>query len=400
MAKGQRYQYIVVGAGMMGTAAARHLSESCRGVALIGSPEPVDRESHEGVFGSHYDESRIVRTLDTDEHWGLFAARSLARFRDLEGRSGVSFYREVGHLAVSPIDDDPANYCNRVDRVAVTVPASYERLDRSALERRFPYLKVPPGHGGRYQSTVGGYIDPRALVRAQITVATDQGAQYLPRLVTRIRTTSRSCAIETEGGLVLEGEKVLVAAGAFANRPGLLPKALDLSLMGRTVLYLELGERDLNQMAGMPSIICRPAEEDLRSYILPPARYPDGRHYLKIGSSLEIEDPLENAAAAAEWFRSSGNPAVAKYLAEIVQKIFPTIEPLSTHTKTCVNAYATGKLPYIEKMPGHNIYLLAGMNGGSAKSSDEYGFIAAQMLRHEEWHYDVPSDLFCMTRAS
>lgn len=396
MVKGQRFQYIVVGAGMMGAAAARHLSENCRSVALIGSPEPADRENHEGVFGSHYDESRIVRTLDTDEHWGLFAARSIARFRELEGRCGISFYHEVGHLAVSPIDDDPADYCNRVDQVAETVPANYERLDHSTLERRFPYLKVPLGHWGRYQSTVGGYIDPRALVRAQIAVATDQGAHYLPRLVNRITTTSRSCIIETEGGLVLEGEKVLVAAGAFANRPGLLPEALDLSLMGRTVLYVELGERDLHHMVGMPSIIYRPTEENRRSYILPPACYPDGKHYLKIGSSLDIEDPLESAAAAAGWFRTSGNPAVAKYLEAIVRGIFPAIKPLSTQANTCVNAYASGKLPYIGKMPGDNIYLLAGMNGGSAKSSDEYGFIAAQMLRHEEWCYDVPSRYFAV----
>ena len=38
-----RFKYIVVGAGMMGAAAARHLSEESGDVALIGPPEP-DRE--------------------------------------------------------------------------------------------------------------------------------------------------------------------------------------------------------------------------------------------------------------------------------------------------------------------------------------------------------------------
>ena len=392
--KAPRFEYIVVGAGMMGAAAARHLSEESGDVALIGPPEPEKRENHGGVFGSHYDESRIVRTLDTDKRWGLFAARSIARFRDLERRSGVTFYHEVGHLAVSPDDDDPENYCNHIDRVASTVPADYDRLDDSGLRARFPYLRIPAGHQGRYQATVGGTINPRALVRAQIKVATDQGTRYLPRVVTEITPTPSGCTIKTEGGPELEGEKVLVAAGAFTNQRGLLPEALDLSLMGRTVLHLELDEPDLNRMGGIPSIIYRPANERRRSYILPPTQYPNGKHYLKIGSSLNVENPLASVEEVKAWFRTNGNPAVAELLDEIVREIFPDINPLSTHTETCVNSYANQTLPYICKLPNNNLYVLTGMNGGTAKSSDEYGYIAAQMLRLADWKYDVPSSEF------
>ena len=389
-----RFKYIVVGAGMMGAAAARHLSEESGDVALIGPPEPDKRENHEGIFGSHYDESRIVRTLDTDERWGLFATRSIARFRDLEQRSGISFYREVGHLAVSPTGDDPDNYCSQIDRVAATVPADYERLDESDLRKRFLYLRIPAGHQGRYQSTVGGFINPRALVRVQIKVATDQGARYLAREVTGIDPASSGCTLKIDDGTELEGEKVLVAAGAFTNQRGLLPEALDLSLMGRTVLLLELDEPDLNRMGGMPSIIYRPANERRRSYILPPTRYPNGKHYLKIGSSLNVENPLASVEEVKAWFRTNGNPAVAELLEEIIREIFPAINPLSTHTETCVNSYANQTLPYIGKLPNNNLYVLTGMNGGTAKSSDEYGYIAAQMLRLADWKYNVPSSEF------
>ena len=392
--KAPRFEYIVVGAGMMGAAAARHLSEESGDVALIGPPEPQKRENHGGVFGGHYDESRIVRTLDTDERWGLFATRSIARFRDLEQRSGISFYREVGHLAVSPTGDDPGNYCRQIDRVASTVPADYARLDESDLRERFLYLRIPEVHQGRYQSTVGGFINPRALVRAQIKVATDQGTRYLPQEVTAINPAPRGCTVKIDDGTELEGEKVLVAAGAFANQAGLLPEALDLSLMGRTVLHLELGEQDLHTLKGMPSIIYRPVNERRRSYILPPTRYPNGKHYLKIGSSLNVENPLASVEEVKAWFRTNGNPEVAELLEEIVREIFPDINPLSTHTETCVNSYANQTLPYICKLPNNNLYVLTGMNGGTAKSSDEYGYIAAQMLRLADWKYDVPSSEF------
>ena len=57
----RQYDYIVVGKGLMGAAAARHLSAHSSSIALIGPDEPPDRAAHAGVFGSHYDEGRITR---------------------------------------------------------------------------------------------------------------------------------------------------------------------------------------------------------------------------------------------------------------------------------------------------------------------------------------------------
>src|SRR5919108_2191049 len=98
----RQYDYIVVGKGLMGAAAARHLSAHSPSVALVGPDEPADRPSHGGVFGSHNDEGRITRILDRDRIWALLAQRSIARYRDIEERSGVPFYHEVGHLMVGP----------------------------------------------------------------------------------------------------------------------------------------------------------------------------------------------------------------------------------------------------------------------------------------------------------
>lgn len=55
------FDYIVVGRGLIGTAAARHLSHRGHRVALIGPSEPACRHRHRGPFGSHYDEGRITR---------------------------------------------------------------------------------------------------------------------------------------------------------------------------------------------------------------------------------------------------------------------------------------------------------------------------------------------------
>src|SRR5687767_5274099 len=59
-----RARVVVVGKGMIGSAAARHLAGLTDGVVLVGPDEPAERAAHDDVFGSHYDEGRIYRVLD------------------------------------------------------------------------------------------------------------------------------------------------------------------------------------------------------------------------------------------------------------------------------------------------------------------------------------------------
>jgi sarcosine oxidase len=47
-----------------------------------------------------------------------------------------------------------------------------------------------------------------------------------------------------------------VAAGGFSIRPGLLPRALDLTVKARTVLLAQVDAEDGLRYAGMPSVIC------------------------------------------------------------------------------------------------------------------------------------------------
>ncbi len=72
-----RFRYAVVGCGLMGAAAARHLANMTEGVALIGPSEPADKAHHRGVFASHYDEGRITRTIDPDPVWARLARNSI-----------------------------------------------------------------------------------------------------------------------------------------------------------------------------------------------------------------------------------------------------------------------------------------------------------------------------------
>ena len=96
------FDVAIIGAGLFGSAAARHLSEISDSVALIGPAEPADRRSHQGVFASHYDASRLIRIIDPNLVWGTLAKRSIRRYRDIEQRSGIDFKRDIGYMMVTP----------------------------------------------------------------------------------------------------------------------------------------------------------------------------------------------------------------------------------------------------------------------------------------------------------
>jgi glycine/D-amino acid oxidase-like deaminating enzyme len=386
-------EYIVVGKGLMGAAAARHLSAHSPSLALIGPDEPPDRPSHVGVFGSHYDEGRITRILDPDRIWALFAQRSIARYRDLERRSGISYYHEVGHLAVGPRPDGSEDYVARLHAVARELGVAYETYEEAALQERFPYLTFEADSVGLYQPHTAGHVSPRAQVQAQTAVATQQGATIIRETVHTVRQVNGGVEVGTEEGNTYHGAKVLVATGGFSNTKQLLPRPLAMTVYARTVVRAELDHAQVERLQGMPSIIYRPHAEAERCYILPPIRYPDGKYYVKIGGG-PLDRVLRSLADLIVWFRSPGDGQDARHLAEILRNIIPQLRPVSLHTESCVTSYTRTGYPYADMLPGGRIGVLTGGNGSAAKSADEIGRMGAEMLRAGRWAYDLDAAHF------
>ena len=93
------YDIAVVGSGMIGAAAAKHILtlQPDLHVLLIGPNEPGSRTVTPGgqsnstdIYGAHYDVGRITRVLDPDYSWATLARRSIANYRKLESESGES----------------------------------------------------------------------------------------------------------------------------------------------------------------------------------------------------------------------------------------------------------------------------------------------------------------------
>ncbi|PDT05622.1 FAD-dependent oxidoreductase [Rhizobium chutanense] len=368
------FKYIVVGRGLMGAAAARHLARQADGVAVIGPDEPEDRKAHQGVFASHYDEGRITRTIDPDRNWALLANRSISRYGEIARDSGIDFYREAGCVVVAP---DASDYLERSRKAAISLGVEIRFLDEAGLKAAFPYFAFPAGTAGVFEARGAGHISPRKLVKAQSLLAEKAGAAVIRDYVVSIGSEGGAAVVKTSGGQSYRAEKVLLAAGGFSIAENLLPRPVAMTVYARTVTLFEVSEADAIRFAAMPSLILDVPGTHI--YLLPPIRYPDGKFYLKIGGDPD-DLALSDEAAMRAWFKTEGRDSVRAHLARIVEGLVPGMVPLSISTAACVVSQTESGYPMIGYTSSPEVAVLTGCAGTSAKSSDEIGRLGAKLL--------------------
>lgn len=368
------YDVVVVGRGLIGAAAGRHLATAGARVVVVGPDEPADPSEGLQVVGSHWDEGRITRVLDPDPRWAARAARSIGRYREVERTSGVAFFHEVGHLRVTADLDE----VDRVRRVAADLGTACERLDGAALARRFPAFAFDPGVVGLYQARAAGHVSARRQVAAQTRAATVAGADVVRAVAVGLRRSAGGVDVDLAGGGAVRGRRALVATGAFTNASGLLPTRLDLTVLGRTVVLVRLAEADRERLRRAPSLIHRPADPAQGCYWLPPIRYPDGGWWCKIGGPTD--DPtLDTRARLLEWFGGVGDPAAAAALGERLDRLVPGLRPVETRSVACATTHTPSGQPVVAWVDEH-VAAAVGGNGAAAKSADEIGRAAAALV--------------------
>ena len=366
----------VVGKGLLGSAAARHLAEMGLNVLLLGPDEPPVRSEHSGVFGSHYDSGRITRIIDTDSYCARIAEASIARYRDLEESSGVNFFKDVGHLAISPMKD----YISEVTNTAQQLGVDFKSLTHDEIADAFPYFSFDCEVSGVYEHSTGGYVNPRNLIKAQIEMVLNAKSRTLTEPVSIIEKHKDFFEVFTENGRKVRANEVLVASGVFSERLIHGGHELDLKICESTVVLAELREEDVVQLEKMPSVIFRHESEIEKGvYLLPPIRYPDRKTYIKIGhsESRPMSDPATNLV---KWFQGDGDQVIADWLRSQLFDLLPNTIFANIRTESCaVSRSSTGR-QFIDVIDESGIHVLLAGNGYSAKSSDELGRIAAHKI--------------------
>lgn len=359
----------MVGRGLMGTCCARHLAESGHGVVLVGPDEPRNSADFAGPFGSFHDAGRITRAIATDPVWAEVSRRSVARYRDLETRSGLAFFTRCGAVMAGPPMGPGADFMASTLRTARDLNLDHAPLSNAALARRLPMFRFAGGADGVWDPT-GGIVNPRAMRLAEERLAVAAGAEVVVDTVVQRDGSDVSLA---RHGRMSAGH-IIVATGAYAAM-GTLSAQPELKVYARTVLLAEVSEQDATALADMPSLIFWPEGMDYDLYLLPPIRYPDGRLYIKIGG--EGDSPrLHTEAEARSWFQSPGSAAAGRTLASVLRAVMPALKIAALQTQSCAVSFTPTGHPVIDRI-SERVTLLAGGNGAGAKCADELGRLGA-----------------------
>ncbi|HYE34126.1 N-methyl-L-tryptophan oxidase [Methylocaldum sp.] len=211
------YDVIVIGAGVVGAAAAYHLAQ--RGQRILA----LEQFELDHPMGSSYGESRIIRYAYKDSIYVDMAKEAFPMWRDLEQHSGKRLLTPSGGFDFGPADS-PSLLATRDHLAAAGI--AYEWLTATEAARRFPQFRLNQDMAAIYQPDAA-ILNASACVRTLAEMAQNYGAVLKTKCpVTKIEPLSDSVRVQTpKAGF--SARRVVISAGAWAGK---LLQALDLNL--------------------------------------------------------------------------------------------------------------------------------------------------------------------------
>ncbi|MEM7346985.1 MAG: FAD-binding oxidoreductase [Chloroflexota bacterium] len=388
------FDYLVIGKGLFGASAARHLCQVSNNVAIIGPDEPQDPAAHLGVYGAHYDEARLLHYLSESQIWAELTQRTLDQLPSLEATQQAPFHHPVGTLYVVDEAMSP-DYIETATEIATQFAVEYQQVDATTLSTYFPYLTVPAKSQIIWETAPSGYFNPRTFLQAQVTLAQNQGAQIIREIATRVRDKGDWLEVITDQGATYATRKLLIAAGAFSNSFDLLQRNVDLRLKIEYVIMAGVSSEEAARLHTMPTLIHDIDSPNLGDiYVVPPVRYPDGNYYLKLGANTPADHYVETLDQICDWYRDGNSDVMLANLQNALLTLIPDLQATSWHTRRCVITRTVHGFPYIDIVTPGKVYVAIGGNGRSAQAADAIGHLAAKLVSEDSWQDSINSHLF------
>jgi sarcosine oxidase len=204
------YEYIVVGCGGIGSAAAYWLSrEASEDVLAL-------EQFHLGhKRGGSEDHSRIIRLSYHAPEYTALTPDTYEAWSEVEQESGIQLVFKTGGLDLEPAEDTP-KYINQYAAAMRKARISHEELSAQEVMQRFPQFRLDDGVQAVYQPDAG-LVDAARANATHIALARARGATILDNTPVRnVRVVDDSVEVETDKG-TFGGRRLIVAAGAWTN---------------------------------------------------------------------------------------------------------------------------------------------------------------------------------------
>ena len=206
----ERYDAVVIGAGVFGAWTAWHLGRRGRRVLLVDAYGPANARA------SSAGESRIIRMgYGTDELYTRWSQRSLAQWKKffVATRQDALFH-ETGVLWLAGRAD------SRVQQTVETLrrcDVPFEELNRSELERRYPQIGLDGITRGLLEPRSGVLMARRATA-AVVGDAIGNGVEYRVAKISEPRGGGTLSYVSTSTGNEIQATNFIFACGAWLGQ--------------------------------------------------------------------------------------------------------------------------------------------------------------------------------------
>ena len=295
------YDFVVIGAGVMGAVTAMNLARTGKKVLL------VERFQIGHNRGSSHGRSRIFRFSYRDEVYVRMAQESRELWRALEADSGETILHVTGGLDAGEGIEDNATALQACG-------ATFELVDAYDARGRWP-VELETGESVLWQPDAGVLLADLA-VQTFVGQAVKAGASIQEGLgVDSIEETDLAVRLRA-GSMVIEAGVAIVTAGGWVkDLLGPLGLAPDVKVTRESVAYFRVvGEAPPPMVEwGDPSVYALPS---------PGQGLKAGRHIAgpEVDPNETGDVDLHSLEVVGEW----------------IQRRFPGVDPVAHHSETCI----------------------------------------------------------------
>ena len=311
---GRDADIVVIGAGIIGVAAARALAQAGRGVIL------VEQFGLGHEHGSSHGTSRIFRLSYSDPHYVRLAQGALKSWNELEAECGEQLIVPTGSLDFGPVAIENA-------RALAACGVRHELLTGAQVSERWP-LTAEEDEWVLYQQDGGITLADRAYA-ALLAGAVEAGAIVLDHLrVTGIEPGGSSVRIRTDGDDIVARAGV-VAAGAWA-RDLLSGAEIELPVVPtrETITYFELPDP-----LAVPPVIDDAVPDAEEHGLLRPGLI----NYALAAPGLGLKAGLHHSGPPAVPDTPGGpDPAVVRWVSAWAAQRYTELDPEPITAETCL----------------------------------------------------------------
>jgi len=363
------FEYIVVGLGGIGSAAAYWLSRRF-GESVLG----LEQFELGHVRGESQDHSRIIRLSYHRPDYVEFAKRAYQAWADVEADSGEQLVLRTGGLDFGPRQSAIPLEGYMESMQACGVP--FEHLDAREIMRRWPQFRVGDDIHGVFQAQSGIAMAARANAAHQ-RMAREHGATLRERAgITHVVPASGEFDV-LAGETQYRCRKLIIAAGPWSNEA--------LSFFGAR-LPLEVTKEQVTYFASQDVSAFQPGRFPVWIWMDDPSFYgmpvfgEDGPKAAQDAGGKPVDPDTRSFEPDEENFAR---------LSSFLEKYIPSMLGPVIYTKTCLYTLTPDRDFVVDSIAGHPGAVVAIGAGHAFKFASIIGKTLAELVADGKTDADI-----------